>query len=146
MADRVFPIVRLLFPCQQADHQPDQSQVLILNPLAVSSLPAGMTFPYDVTALWVYAQVTDGVGRFDLSVELRRVYDDDTPAEVVTTSGADTRHFPGGGQLAVEDVVVRLTDVPLDGPGLYEFRMLADGQQLDGPAAVLRVLDQEAGL
>lgn len=145
MADRVFPTVRLLFPCQQADHNRNENRVLILNPLSVTGNPPGEPFPLDVGTIWVYAQVTDGVGRFALSVEMRRVYDDETPAEVISTSGAEVRDFPGGGQLNVEDVAFQMTDVPIDAPGLYEFRLLADGRELDG-AAILRVLDQEAGL
>jgi hypothetical protein len=52
--------------------------------------------------------------------------------------------FPGGGQLGVHDAIFRMTDVPFDEPGLYEFHVLADGEELDGHVPTLRVFDQGA--
>lgn len=141
MADRVLPIVRLLVPCQEAHHDADSGEVVILNPWAVMGPPDGTGFPFDADEIWVYAQVTDGVGTFGLAVEVRQVYDDDRPDRAVGRGGAVTLAFPGGSQLAVYDVAFRITAVPFDEPGLYEFRVLAGDEALEGHTVTIRMLD-----
>lgn len=48
----------------------------------------------------------------------------------------------GGNQLAVIDTVFRLTQVPFDEPGLYQFRVMANYAELKGQIAEIRVLDR----
>ena len=115
--------------------------MIVLNPWAAVTLPEGVSFPIDLEELWVFAQLTDGVGTFQLSIEMRQRLDDGTERPVGESSWT-TLAFPGGGQLGVHDAIFRMTDVPFDEPGLYEFRVLADGEELDGPVSVLRVFDQ----
>jgi hypothetical protein len=141
MADRVLPIVTLVFPCQQA--QLESGDVIILNPWASVALPDGVSFPIDLEELWIFAQLTDGVGTFKVSVEMRRRFDDGT-VQAVGDSPLITLSFPGGGQLGVQDAIFRMTNVPFDDPGLYEFILMADGEELDCQVPVLRVFDQRA--
>jgi hypothetical protein len=145
MADRVLPIVPLMFPCEQAQHDPQAGEVIVVNPWATVALPPGASFPFDVDELWVVAQLTDGVGTFRLLVEMRQRHDDGTE-RVVGRSDWTTLTFPGGGQLGVYDAVFRMTEVPFDEPGLYEFRVLADGEDLEGHTPTLRILDLGAPL
>jgi hypothetical protein len=139
MAERVLPTVPLLFPCEEAHHEDEQ--VVVLNPWAAVALPDGTSFPIDIEELWVFAQLTDGVGTFRLTVEMRQRLDDGTERRVGESPWTSLR-FPGGGQLGVHDAIFRLTDVPFDEPSLYEFRVLADGEELEGHLPTLRVFDQ----
>lgn len=141
MAPAVRPIVRLVMPCDEVHHDPAADRVTLIDPLPVAALPPGQSFPVVVTELWVYTQLTEGVGTFRLSVEVRQVYDEGIPPRPVGRS--ETRHltFPGANQLNVYDVPFRVTDVPFEGPGFYEFRVLADDQELQGQTALMRVFD-----
>lgn len=44
--------------------------------------------------------------------------------------------------MAVIDTVFRLTQVPFDEPGLYQFRVMANYAELKGQIAEIRVLDR----
>jgi hypothetical protein len=142
---RVLPSVPLLFPCERIEVEEADAQVVVLNPLAAVALPPGASFPFNVDELWVYAQLTDGVGTFQVAVEMRQRLDDGTERVVGRTTPV-TIPFPGGGQLGVIDAAFCLTDVPIDEPGLYEFRVLADDDELEGHTPTLRMLDLETPL
>src|SRR4051794_37764860 len=116
MADRVAPIVRLMFPCDEAALDADADKWTLTNPWAVVGLPAGASFPFDVDELPVYVQFTDGVGTFDLAVEVRRVSVDENRA-VVGQSGSIRMTFPPGLQILEFDEVFFLTRVPFDEAG-----------------------------
>lgn len=146
MADRVPPTVRLLFPCEKAERHPQTNHTIIYNPLAVAALPVGMTYPIDVEELWVFTQLSEGVGLFHLSVEMRQVYDGNRADRPVGRSEVLALVFPGANQLNVYDVEFRMTNVPFDEPGLYEFRLMSGDDGLQGQTAILRVLDLGAGL
>jgi hypothetical protein len=137
MPPTVRPIVRLVLPCETISHDPAAGRIVLTNPIAVAS----HTAPFDVPELWVYSQLTAGVGTFRLSVDLRQVYDDGTPPRVVGRSDMLHLTFPGANQLNVYDIPFRMADVPFDGPGLYEFRVLADDTDLEGHTAVVRLFD-----
>lgn len=143
MAKDVPPVVRLVVPCEAIDHDTAANRIVLTNPLAVAEIPDGATLPFDVAELWVYAQLAEGVGTFRLSVDLRQVYDDGTPPRSVGRSELRQLTLPGASQLTVFDIPFRMTDVPFDGSGLYEFRVLAGDEELEGRTAVLRILDPE---
>jgi hypothetical protein len=145
MADRVAPIIRLMFVCDEAMLDPDDDKWTLTNPWAVVGLPPDATFPFDVDELSVYAQFTDGVGVFDLAVEVRRVMPDESRVAVVRSDPARLT-FPGGNQILADEWVFLLTHVPLDEPGLYEFVAVAGDDELQGHTALVRVLDLEGGL
>lgn len=138
MADRVFPTVHLLVPCESAHHESEE--VILANPWATIILPEGASFPFDLDDLCVFAQLTDGVGSLELSVEMCQHYDDGT-VRIVGTGSWMPVTFSGGTQLGVYDAVFHLSNVPFDEAGLYEFRIVADDVVLDGHRAILRILD-----
>jgi hypothetical protein len=137
MVPAVRPIVRLVLPCDAASHDPAAGRITLTNPIAVAS----HTAPFDVPELWVYTPLTAGVGTFRLSVDLRQVYDDGTPPGAVGRSEVRHLTFPGANQLNVYDVPFRMTNVPFDEPGLYEFRVLSDDDQLEGHTSVARLFN-----
>ena len=140
MADFVLPAVKLIFPCDAAVINLADLKWELKNPWAVVRLPQGAKFPFRVVDLWVYAQLTDGVGSFDLRVEMRQRRDDGTQRTV--GASVPTRiDFPGGHQLRAFDTAFQLKKVPFREAGLYEFYVTADGHgELQGRTAELRVL------
>jgi hypothetical protein len=95
MAAHVLPSVRLVFPCDNAVLRSDGKWVLT-NPRAVIAVPPSATLPVLVKEMWVYVQLTEGVGDFDLSLELRYVEVDDTRT-VIGRGKPVHMTFPAGG-------------------------------------------------
>src|SRR5688500_11216236 len=120
MANVVLPKVRLFVPCMSLDIGPGKP-VTIHSPLHTIRMPPGISEKYVVDAIWFYVVLTDGVGAFRLSVEMRN--DED----VVLQKGKPALHqFRGGGQLEAHEVPVSMSPVPFPRPGMYEFRLLAN--------------------
>lgn len=141
MADRVLPIVRLLFPCDAATFDTASGRWTLTNPWAVLMLPTGATFPFDHGHLWLYAQLTEGVGAFNLGAELRLVLPDGSRPVVESWTNLMPVQFPGGQQLQVFDTAFRLTEVPFERSGIYEFGLLGNYAPLQGRTVQFRVLD-----
>ena len=135
MANRVLPRVRLFFPCDSAILDLADDKWVLKNPWHAVALPAGAGFPFRVVEIALYAQLTDGVGEFQLSVQLRH-----TESQTILGKSLPTpREFVGGGQLAVVEEVFLLSGVPFPRADLYEFNLLANHQLLEGGTAHLRV-------
>lgn len=140
MADGVLPRVRLLFLCDEAKYSASEQKWTVKHPWSVVQLPPGAAFPFRAEELWAYAQLTDGVGRFDLMVEMRQLRDDGT-RRWAGSSKVEPLDFPGGSQLLAFDKVFHMQGAPFHEAGLYEFCVTADGEVLEGVRFELRVLD-----
>lgn len=136
MADIVKPIVRLFFACDEAILDLQDEKWTLKNPWCTVAMPPGVTEDFCQEEIWLYAQLTDGLGKFDLSVHL---YDE--TGRRVGRSPPYPREFPGG-SVTVEEVF-HLTEVPFDRPGVYEFRLLANHAELKGGVFTLRILPGE---
>jgi hypothetical protein len=94
-------------------------------------------YPLCVETVWLLAQLYGELGRYQVSVDLVRVGDDDAadddPVKVYGLGPARVRE----GQF-VEGVRFRLTHVPFPTAGLYEFRLTLEG--FPEPLATERVL------
>ena len=145
MADRVLPLVRLVFPCDAAVIDLSDMTWELKNPWLDLALPAGARFPFRQEKICVYAQLTDGVGSFDVRIELRQLMDNGRRTIGV---GASTRvEFPANRRLFASEVVFELEMVPFREAGLYELYLASDeGEPLEGQSAVIRVLSTEVGL
>ena len=141
MADRVLPIVRLLFACDSVARDEIEDKWILKNPWAIVTLPEGASFPFDAEEIWLYAQLAEGVGVFPLAVEVRHLRDDGTQHKVGRSEPVEIE-FVGGNQLAVIDTVFHLTQVPFDEPGIYQFLIMANYAELKGQVAEVRVLDR----
>jgi hypothetical protein len=141
MADAILPTVRLMFACDEPLIDLADSKWVLKHPWSVVRLPAGASFPFRHGELWVYAQLTDGVGVFDVAAEMCQVMDDGSHRWIGRTE--TTRlDFPGGQQLLAFDMAFRLRKAPFRSAGIYEFRMVAEGEVLPGVTASIRVLDR----
>ena len=140
MAHRVLPRVRMLFPCDDAVLRASDNKWVLTNPWAVVALPPGAHFPFDLQEMWLYAQLTDGVGESDLHVKMLLVQADDS-RKAIHRGEPRRLEFPAGQQLQVFDTVFHMTNVPFDKPGVYEFQVWANYVELQGQTAQIRVLD-----
>src|SRR5207245_222412 len=103
---------------------------MLTNPWSTVALPPGAKFPFRAEELWVYVQLTDGLGEFDLAVEMRHLVDDH-PARVVGWSPVTKLEFPATGRLLAIDTAFAMRGVPFREPGMYEIRVFADGDDPD---------------
>jgi hypothetical protein len=135
MANRVLPSVRLFFPCDSATLDPSDNKWVLRNPRHTVSVPSGVAFPVRVKEIYLYAQLTDGVGAFQLSVQLRRAGSD---VILGRSPPSPTIEFVGG--LQVVEEVFHLIKIPFPRADLYEFKLLANHTELEGGTACLRVV------
>jgi len=135
MADRVKPIVRLFFPCDAAVIDLADNKWELKNPWHTVAMPPGVTEKFGQKELCLFAQLTDGVGDFNLSVELRNF---DSGIRL-GRSNPEPWDFAGGDQLTVHEVVFKMTNVPFPTPGLYAFHLMANHAETEGGVAYLRV-------
>jgi hypothetical protein len=140
MANRILPRALLLFACDDAVRRESDRKWVLYNPWSVVALPSGARFPFDLQEMWLYAQLTEGVGEFELHVEMRLV-ELDGGRKLIHRGKPIRLEFPTGNQLHVLDAVFHLTKIPFDEAGLYEFQVWAPHVVLEGPTALIRVLD-----
>jgi len=133
VADVVKPVVRLFFPCDEAVLDLADGKWMLKNPWHTVAMPPGVAGDFVQQEIWLYAQLTGGLGTFYLSVHLH-----DEDGTRIVKSQPFARDFPGG-LIAVEEVF-HLIDIPFDRPGLYEFKLLANHAELEGGTVNLRVL------
>lgn len=146
MADRVLPIVRLMFPCDEAVIDLAEMTWELKNPWFEIAIPSGAKFPFRHNNSWVYAQLTDGLGSFGVRVEMRQLMDDGG-RRTIGTSGPTRMEFRADRRLFALATAFELKSVPFREAGLYEFYLIADeGDQMEGQTAVIRVLSLEEGL
>jgi hypothetical protein len=126
MANVVLPKVRMFVPCLGISLDPSALRT-IYGPLHTIRMPPGIDKNYEVEELWFYVVLTDGVGTFRLSVEMRSVED-----IVLAASQPRPVTLVGG---------LQLESAPFPRPGVYEFRLIANHAHLDdGGTAFIRLL------
>jgi hypothetical protein len=150
MADRVLPVVRKLIVCSDATYlQVDEKANLwkwqLTEPLSVVRFPPGVTGNFDVKRLWIYAQLAEAVGEFDLRVRMQRMKLDagtETVEKDINVE-SDTRRIDFGDfdRLETVDFAFEMTMVPFDTSGVYRFSVWSNYAQLPGETTDLRVLD-----
>src|SRR2546423_427124 len=134
MADQVLPFVRLFFACDDAVIDLADMKWGLKNPWHTVWMPPGVTENFGLEELWLYAQLTDGVGEYGLTVEVRNY----ETGERLGRSAPHRHEFVGGEQLLVTEFVFHLTRVPFPTPGLYVFGLMANHAELDGGTSYLR--------
>jgi hypothetical protein len=146
MADRVLPIGRLMFLCDSAVIDLGDLTWELKNPWLEITLPPGVRFPFRHESVWVYAQLTDGLGSFDVRVEMRQLMDNGGRRTI--GAGTSTRMvFHADRRLFALATAFEIVRVPFRESGLYEFFLTVDeGEQLEGQTAVIRVFSAEDGL
>ncbi len=135
MPNLVLPKVRLFVPCLNLALEPGGART-IFNPLHTVRMPLGVSKFYRLDELWFYSQLTDGVGKFYLCVELHN-----EDGIIVGRSAQQEYNFKGGGQLNVKELKIQMRAVPFAYPGMYDFKLVATHAELEERGtATLRVL------
>lgn len=136
MADRVKPIVRLFFACDAAVIDLADERWMLKNPWHTVWMPSGVRGGFGPRVIWLYAQLTDGLGDSNLTVELRN-YD---TGERLGRGEPERWDFDGEDRLTVHEVVFKMTNVPFPVPGLYVFQLMANLAVMADGTVYLRVL------
>lgn len=136
MAARVVPTLRLAVLCEEVIYDRDGNPFGLNVPVHTVTLPDGAAGPYLPPTLALYLQLSDGVGAFYVTTEVRSeggsvVYRSKPPVEVV---------FPGTTHRAVpQEVVLDLHGLAFPGPGAYELLVFCNHTSLHDPNAEIPV-------
>ena len=133
------PVVRQFMICERAELNDSADKYTLIDPLAAVQMPAGKVKGHVVAEFALYFQLSDGLGTFDLCVEMWS--DHAGPAfegKPIFRSGVVRQLFPH--KLTVVELAFTLTDVPFPKPALYEFIVRASGEVLRGESGFIRVL------
>jgi hypothetical protein len=120
-APKPLPQCKAFLICEEAEIDDITGQFNLYNVVNWLSLP---DFPGETPPLASYLQLYDGIGRYDLSIELRNLADDTS----VTAENFSYLDFPE--RLAKMELVLPIDSVRLPRPGRYELAILFDGQEL----------------
>lgn len=99
-------------------------------------MPAGKSERHIEASLYLYAQLTEGVGEFNFSVQMR-VFEANI---TLGNKGPVSKLQFSEDRLEVLEEVFHLTNVPFPRPDLYEFKLIANHAELEGGSCFLRVL------
>ena len=141
MADRVLPLVRLLVPCELATIDLDDMKWELRDPLSVVTLPEGVKCPIRAESLWVFAILAEGIGEFDIHIEMRQLTEQGR--RTVGASGVSRIGFPTASHLLAFSTAFDLSGAGFREAGLYEFCLMVGGEELRGQTAELRLLDRK---
>jgi hypothetical protein len=133
-ATESLPLVKQFLACESISISDDDGAILVRRPMHTIQLPERIRFPYRITEIWFYVQLTNVVQLSQLSV---RMIDGDTGAMVGTS-----RLLAIPPMTSISDVVegfLILRDVPLGRTGLYEYVLYSNGQQLADAQGTLTV-------
>jgi len=127
------PYLLQVLPCESAAFDLAAGVWVLTHPLHTVTPGPGKSFPFLLDEIWLYTQLTDAIGAFALSVQLRMPQ----TGAIVGRSAPILRSFPTNRMDVVEEVF-HLSKVPFRRPGLYEFHVLANHVEL-APSARLVV-------
>ena len=143
--NRPRPVVRIFAVCTDADLATPESGDLasgwweLKNFLHTVWMPPGVVKGFGVEELFVYAQLTDGVGAVSLGITVEEInLTNSNRNRLVGRSNPEVMTFNDTWE--VVEVTFKLVRVPFPRPGQYHFRLMENGQQLEGGSAFLRVL------
>jgi hypothetical protein len=83
-----------------------------------------LSFPGHTTTFFVYVQMTNGIGRYHITVEIR---DDDD--QIIARAGVAEMEFEDRAKKGI--LLIPVPPVPLLRAGAYDFIVFADGQEID---------------
>ncbi len=145
---KVRPTVRFFAVCADAVLSVPKSLDLLdgwwelHNVLHTVWMPPGVSKNFGVNELFVYAQLTDGVGEYNLGVTVEEA-DLVNPKRnrLMGRSDPSTVSFTDTWEVLME--TIKLSEVPFPKPGQYLFRLMLDGEELPGGSMYLRVMPGE---
>ena len=82
-------------------------------------------FPVKTRPLWAFLLLTDGVGRYDVVIEIHDLQQD----KIIGRGMGIAIHFPE--RLYKMNVIIPLPALTLTHPGAYDFVVIANGSEID---------------
>jgi hypothetical protein len=95
-------------------------------------------FPGRTRGFAVYVQLTSGIGSYEISFEIQDLQNNTTAAR---TSSGPKVEFPD--RSAKAHMIAELPAIPLAHPGIFDFVVLANGQEIDRQQFTARARDKE---
>jgi hypothetical protein len=133
MAPGQKPYLLQVLPCESGVFDLGSGAWVLSRPLHTVTPGPGKSFPFLLNEIWLYTQLTDAIGAFALSVQLRMPQ----TGAIGGRSPPISRSFPTNRMDVVEEVF-HLIKIPFRRPGLYEFHVLVNHVEL-APSARLVV-------
>ncbi len=133
------PVVRLFVICAKAELNASAEVYTLVDPMVVVQMPPGRVTGHVQGELYLYLQLADGLGEFEVCVEM---WSDHAGPEYegkpIVRSQVVRQEFPH--KLTVVEMAFKLDQVPFPKPALYEFVVRADGEVVRGETGFIRVL------
>ncbi|HVA51580.1 MAG TPA: hypothetical protein VNH11_34885 [Pirellulales bacterium] len=107
--------------CEEAELDDITGQFSFFNVVSSLGFPK---FPAESPPLAIYLQLYDGIGRYELGIELRNLADDTS----VTAENFSSLDFPE--RLVKMELVLPIDAMRFPRPGRYELVILFEGQEL----------------
>ena len=133
MSERIPIVVRAMLLCERVKVR--HGIHTLVNPLTSIVMPSGVKNKLQLDALFVYTQLVGGLGRCNLSVQVR-AFDS---GYVFGRSQMEAVDFPSQERDLVIERVFVLRRLVFQRPGLYEFQVFANYLELDRGAVYLSV-------
>jgi hypothetical protein len=132
MAQRVLPLVSLMFCCARAQYKQKSATYQLTNPFTKLWMPAGVQ-QYRIHEFLVYALVSEAAGSFNISIQLRT-----EGGVIIGTSNGTTLHLDEKNRLDDQEIVFHMKEVVLRA-GMYTLVILANHAEVEGATSNLRV-------
>ncbi len=145
---KVRPMVRFFAVCADAVLSVPKSMDLLdgwwelHNVLHTVWMPPGVTKNFCVKELFVYAQLTDDVGEYNLGVTVEEA-DLANPKRNRLMGRSEPSMVRFKDTWEVAEVMVTLFRIPFTRPGQYHFKMMEGGEELSGGSCFLCVMKGE---
>jgi hypothetical protein len=121
-SDRPVPVCKAILLCEQVfvDHMTRKKILVgIIHRLRLGS------FPGPAPAFTVFLQLTDGIGKYRITIEIRDLNGD----AVIARGGGPEIEFRD--RFSRLEILIPLSGLPLPHPGPYDFIVFADGNEID---------------
>lgn len=116
------PVCKAILLCDAVLTDPFTGKGSLIGILSQFTLPE---FPGDTPPFFVYLQLTDGIGSYLLSIELRDRATDEAMYE------GELMEIEFAERAVKNNIVLPMPPLPLPHPGAYDFIVFADGQEID---------------
>ena len=134
---KILPKVRMILLCEKADLE---KEIWILqNPLSAVVMPPEIKENFRLKTIFLYAQLTGGVGRYNISMQVRAFASN----YVLGRSHPQPIEFAATDRDLLVERVFQLNELTFPSPELYEFQLLANHLELEDQDTYLSVLSGE---
>jgi len=132
MSSGVMPLGKIVYVCDDVLQDQVSGKLHVLGTFTSVHPPDGVTYPFRLGQLCVFAQLAGGLGTAAIEVKVI----DAANGNEVFGSAPHQVNFPGGHAIAT--VLIRLLDCPFPAPGTYLVQLLCQGTFIDDRRLIAR--------